>query len=147
MKFFKAVILFLILSNFDSKAQGIEFFDGSFKDAYKLSKKLNKPMFVFASVDGCDVCAKVKQMLNDDLVVAYYSDHFVCFKMNADDIANNMRLTNWGLDHAPAYAYFKKKKKKEMIVSSGFKDSKKLLFDAQQAITTLSKADSGKKVN
>ena len=136
MKYLKILLLLSVVS-FSAKGQKIDFFNGKFNDAYKLSRKENKPMFIFAAVDGCDICANVKKQMEDNLVITYYNEHFISYKMDANDMANNIRLTNWGLQHAPAYAYFKKKKKEYMIVSSGFKDASKLLFDAQEAVAKL----------
>ena len=78
-------ILFLGVSTHLLPAKGIEFFQGSWKEASLLAIKLNKPIFVEAYSDDCGLCKQIEEhTFNQEEVGNFYNDNFINLKINID---------------------------------------------------------------
>lgn len=87
MTFQKSLLLVLFLFSFSaaSMAQGIEFFQGSWKEALELSKETGQLIFVDANTAWCGPCRRMaKEVFTQEKVGAFYNERFINMKIDME---------------------------------------------------------------
>ncbi len=106
---------------------GINFVEGTWFDAANTARDVKKPLFILVYGDNC---LNSKKMLSTSLldpdVVKMYNENFVSHKINASDLKNNLRLTNWGVTSVPTLVFLDQKRN-VVYMTSGFKDKEKMI--------------------
>ncbi|WP_321281076.1 thioredoxin family protein [Marinifilum fragile] len=131
----KGILTFLLLFSVSLgiKAQGIEFFHGSFEEAKMKAKTENKPLFVDVYTSWCGPCKKLsKEVFPQKIVGDYFNKSFVCFKLQADKKdSNNQEIANQY--HVTAYPtlMWLDGDGKLLHVSTGFKVPQQLVAEAK----------------
>jgi thioredoxin-related protein len=79
------VLLFALLFIQHIDAQGIEFFNGTFKEALAKAEKENKLVFMDAYAEWCGPCKKMAAtVFKDEKVGKFFNDNFVNVKMDME---------------------------------------------------------------
>ncbi len=66
------------ISQISVKNEGIQFFDGTWKDALALAAQENKPIFLDISTKGCSPCKKLKrETYTNESVQRYFTENFI----------------------------------------------------------------------
>lgn len=102
MKTLKVSILSLVLllGSFYVKAQEeVEFFKGTYQEAFEMAKKENKPIFVDAYAVWCGPCKWMNaNTFKNAEVAAYFNENFINLKLDAEkgngaEFAGKYRVT------------------------------------------------------
>ncbi len=65
--------------------KGIEFYSESFEEAIKISKELNRPIFIDFSTSWCGPCKKMDNFVFTDSIIGdFYNKNFICLKYDAE---------------------------------------------------------------
>ena len=131
---FGLLIVAMLLPAFREDTPKIDFLDLSFKKAYRLSKAENKPLFIYISTEHCDICLRTNHSFEDKQVAAFYNAHFVSIRLDPDNMANNLRIGNWGLSQTPSFVFLNRKKD-VVYKTSGYESPSGLLGIADSALT------------
>ncbi len=87
-KFCSTLLLFFLFSlsaNTGARAQGIDFFHGSWEEALQLAKQQEKIIFVDAYAVWCGPCKRMaKTVFTDPEVGAFYNEHFINMKLDME---------------------------------------------------------------
>jgi thioredoxin-related protein len=134
-------ILTLVLSTFTYKtdtSHGIKFMPGEdWRYVVKSAQEQNKPIFAMVCAPWCSKCAQMKQsVFTDPDVGNFFNDHFVCAMMNSEDTRTNIRVTGWGVKAVPTLVFLDQNHKVIYEVA-GFRDSKRMIEEAQKALNDL----------
>ncbi len=125
-------LLMLISASVGVKAQGIEFFHGTFEEAKSKAKAENKPLFVDVYTSWCGPCKKLsKEVFPQKIVGDYFNSSFVCFKLQADKKdSNNQEIANQY--HVTAYPtlMWLDGDGKLLHMSTGYKEPGQLVAEA-----------------
>jgi thioredoxin 1 len=67
------------------KADGIQFFEGSFKEALEKAQKENKMVFIDSYTNWCGPCKTMKNIyLKEEKLVKFLNENFVCLSVNIE---------------------------------------------------------------
>ena len=88
----------------------ITFVTSKFNKVMKQAKDENKLLFVYIGSEHCTVCGRTKEKLNNSGLTAEFNTSFVNYKMDPENLSNNMRLNNWGISKVPTMLFLNKKK-------------------------------------
>ena len=73
---------------------GIEFFQGTWKEALEKSKQENKPIFLDISASWCGPCKKLKRnTFSDKVVGSYFNERFINVALDGE-IGEGVELAN-----------------------------------------------------
>lgn len=97
----------LLLSPLISNAaDGIQFFEGSWKALLQLAKEQNKPIFVDVYTDWCPPCKRMdKEVLPLPAVGAAYNKAFINYKLNAEQGEGIKLAKQYEVGAYPTYLY------------------------------------------
>ncbi|MBL7828056.1 MAG: thioredoxin family protein [Saprospiraceae bacterium] len=88
MRFFIPVLLFAIFT-LNLRAQGIEFFHGTWAEALEKAKGEEKLIFVDAFASWCGPCKRMaKETFPDEKVGAFFNGNFICLKIDMEKPEN-----------------------------------------------------------
>ncbi len=80
-----ALLAFFVIAGTQVSAQGIQFFDGTWKEAMAKSKAENKPIFVDAYTTWCGPCRWMSaNIFTDPAVGEYFNANFINVKMDME---------------------------------------------------------------
>lgn len=125
--------LFLAFGTF-SQNKGIDFYSNSFDDAVELSKQTNKPLFVDFSTSWCGPCKKMENFVFTDSVVgAYYNQHFICLKYDAERGEGKTLKNRYEVNAYPTLLYLSPEQE---VVSrhTGFRSSEDFIKMGSQVL-------------
>lgn len=135
-----------LLSFKSDHKDGVQFIQG-YNEAVKISKALDKPIFVFVHTKSCTVSKRMDaQIFTKTELGEYLNDNFICLSMDPDNVFENFRVSNWGATGVPSYVFLDMKRKM-VSISSGYKDEKTMKRIAQDALEKIqgeTSADKGK---
>lgn len=81
----KLYILLLLISPFNISAQGIEFFEGDFKEAKELAQKQDKLIFVDCYTTWCGPCKRMSNSIfPDEGVGKVYNKNYISLKLDME---------------------------------------------------------------
>lgn len=131
------IIVVLCVCGFTTRTRdGIRFQQGSWTTVQKLSKTKNKPIFVLVSAKYCHISQQMEKVLVSKNVGDLYNDKFINYRMDPSILANNFRLTNWGITNVP-YCLFMNTKHQIMHKAGGFIDEKRMQDEATKALEAI----------
>lgn len=86
-----AIIAFLVLAYLaNTRAQGIEFYHGSWSEALEKAKAEDKLIFVDAFASWCGPCKRMAaQTFTDPKAGEFYNSNFICMKMDMEKEENS----------------------------------------------------------
>ncbi|MCX6351225.1 MAG: thioredoxin fold domain-containing protein [Bacteroidetes bacterium] len=116
----------------------INFYEGSLSSAGKVAKRDKKLIVLFVTSEECEVCRQLKQNFKDEELKEFYKKSFVVCHMDPNKLANNFRLTNWGVSEVPTLL-FMDTKTKILLKVSGYKSKDELITAANDAIDIYNK--------
>ena len=118
--------------------RGIKFLPGDdWHYVVKAARDENKPIFAIVCAPWCSKCAQMKQsVFTDPDVGNFFNEHFVNAMMNSEETRTNIRVTGWGVKAVPTMVFLDQNHKVIYEVS-GFRDSKRLIEEAQKALKDL----------
>ncbi|HEX9980993.1 MAG TPA: thioredoxin family protein [Flavobacterium sp.] len=92
------VVLFFLLTPFatvkeTTAGKGIDFFEGTFKEALAEAKKSGKPVFIDFYATWCGPCKKLKKTFRDKAVGDYFNKNFINISVDGET-AEGARLLN-----------------------------------------------------
>ncbi len=80
-----AAIFFLLVGVLNTRAGGIQFFEGTWSEALEEAKKQDKIIFVDAYAVWCGPCKKMaKEVFPDDKVGEFYNRHFISMQIDME---------------------------------------------------------------
>lgn len=105
------VLLALFLTPFFIKAQneaeGIQFFQGSWKEAVKKAKSENKPIFVDAYAVWCGPCKwMARNIFTDPEVASFYNENFINVQLNMEKDEGLLFSRTYRVNAYPTLLYF-----------------------------------------
>ncbi|WP_345233037.1 thioredoxin family protein [Olivibacter ginsenosidimutans] len=97
----------MLLSPIRSKAaDGVQFFEGSWKALLQLAKEQNKPIFVDVYTDWCAPCKRMDQeVLPLPAVGKAYNESFINYKLNAEKGEGPQLAKQYEVHAYPTYLY------------------------------------------
>ena len=99
-----AFALFSISATYKSpeSGSGINFFQGSYKDALIEAKKENKLIFIDAYASWCGPCKQLKQYTFADKAVAqYFNEHFINLSVDVEKGEGPSIASKYNVTHYP----------------------------------------------
>jgi thioredoxin-related protein len=140
---YKSILLIftLVISSFTYKSdtsRGIKFLPGEdWRYVVKSAREQDKPIFAMVCAPWCSKCSQMKQsVFTDPDVGSFFNEHFVNAMLNSEDTRTNLRVTGWGVKAVPTMVFLDKNHKVIYEVA-GFRDSKRMLEEAQKALKDL----------
>src|SRR5437870_5660824 len=104
----------------ESSTVGVKFIDGGWYQAAGEAKKAGKPIFVFVWSKNClESMRMLEDIFTDKEIGDFFNDNFVNYKIDGNDIKNNMRVTAWGVNGLPTLLFFTSKRK-VILTKKGF---------------------------
>lgn len=100
----RKIVLLMLICVFaaGARGEGIRFFKGSFQEALKQAKAENKKVFVDFYTTWCGPCQLMsKNVFPDDEVGAYFNEHFINYKINAEDKVYLPEVKRYGVTAYP----------------------------------------------
>lgn len=100
----RKIVLLIMICVFaaGARGEGIRFFKGSFQEALKQAKAENKKVFVDFYTTWCGPCQLMsKNVFPDDEVGAYFNEHFINYKINAEDKVYLPEVKRYGVTAYP----------------------------------------------
>ena len=96
------ITFWLSTSYSDSAAgKGIVFFEGTLKEAFELSRKTNKPIFVDVYASWCGQCRQLKKTFKDAEVAAYYNANFINIAVDGEKDDGPALMKRYGIKSYP----------------------------------------------
>jgi thioredoxin-related protein len=130
-------LFFILLSGSAWKqAASILFCTESFRDAVYKAREHDQLIFIYVGSENCDICERLKRVFTNQQVADYYNEHFVSIKIDPENVRNNVRLTNWGVNKVPTMI-FMDKRKKIVYKTDGYKQAHEMLFMADSVLNAL----------
>src|SRR5437016_3668552 len=78
---------------------GVKFMDGGWFQAANEAKKEGKPIFAFVWSKNCmESMRMLEDIFTDKDVGDFFNENFINYKIDGNDIKNNMRVTAWGVN-------------------------------------------------
>lgn len=103
-----------------------EFVSG-WNEAEKMAKEQKKPIFTFVWSDNClESIRMLEDIFTDEDVAEFYNQNFICYKMDANEMANNVRVSNWGVKGLPTMI-FMTPKRKIVLMKKGYMKNEELI--------------------
>lgn len=103
---FRIVIFVFLCFNFNAQIK----YQASFNEALTLAKKDNKLVFVKFYGETCSHCKQLQQALDFDTVSKSYSENFVSFKINSEDLTEVdqafLKKYKFNIDFIPYMFFF-----------------------------------------
>ena len=97
-------------------SSGINFFQGSYKDALAEAQKENKPVFIDAYTSWCGPCKQLKNnTFTDKSVIKYFNEHFINVSVDVEKGEGPSLANKYNVTHFPT-----------MIIAD--KDGKRVTF-------------------
>lgn len=79
------LLLFVAFTSLNVQADGIEFFQGDWKDALRMARQQDKPIFVDAYAKWCGPCKRMaKTVFKDSKVGDFYNQNFISMKIDME---------------------------------------------------------------
>lgn len=73
----------------------IKFQYETLNSAVKISKEIEKPLFIYFTADGCGPCLKMEHsVFTDSLVMDYYNTNFICVKSHRKRLSSSGIITD-----------------------------------------------------
>ncbi|MEL4308643.1 thioredoxin family protein [Joostella sp. CR20] len=91
MNIYKSIIILLVafITNSNVQAQGINFFEGTYKEALAEAQKRNVPLFIDYYADWCGPCKMMdKNVYVDEKLGAFFNENFVSVKVDVEEEIN-----------------------------------------------------------
>lgn len=88
------------------KLAGINFLKGDFKEALAVAEQKGLPVFIDVYTDWCAPCKRMEQeifILPE--VGAFYNEHFICFRLNAEKGEGPALAKKYGISAYPTWLY------------------------------------------
>ena len=132
------LIISLVLSGYsyrDNPTRGIKFIPGEeWHYAVKQARDQGKPIFAMVCAPWCSKCNQMKSsVFTDPDVGNFFNQKFICVMLNSEETRTNIRVTGWGVKAVPTMVFLDKNKKVVYEVA-GFRDSRRLIEEAQKAL-------------
>lgn len=132
-RFAIAYAVLLITTAFTPKQQNITFFEGSFSEALKASKKQNKPIFIDSYTTSCKWCKKMdRTTFRNRNVVKYLNANFINVKMNMRSVEGKMMKNKYGINALPTLL-FVNSRGKSLARVNGYSDATAFMKKAKRA--------------
>lgn len=113
--------------------EGIQFFSGSYEQALAEAKKQNKLLFIDFYAVWCGPCKRMsKEVFTVDSIGAYFNQHFVSIKLDAEKPENKAAADLFKVDAFPTLA-FVRNDGKAISINSGAMGAVELLEAARIA--------------
>jgi thioredoxin-related protein len=128
------VFICIICLSFQKAGSGLEFFEGSFNKAAKTAKRQDKLLFVFIGEATCDICQHTRESFRDPKVADLYDKNFISYHIDPGTMANNIRVSNWGVTEVPTFLYMDSKKN-IIFRTKGYQTPQALLENANKALS------------
>ena len=127
------IIYFLNISFTTDRGKGVHFVEWKWSDVEHMAKLEDMPIFIFVRASYCMEGDRMEVVFKHKALGEVLNHNFICGKMSTDaDVFNNIKATNWGVEHVPTYLFFTTSGKL-MYKSEGYKSVDSMLADIQTA--------------
>ena len=118
----------------ENTAVGVKFVDGGWFDATSQAKKEGKPIFAFVWSKNClESMRMLEDVFTDKEIGDFFNENFINYKIDGNDIKNNMRVTAWGVNGLPTLIFFTPKRKM-VLTKKGYHKNEDLIKVAKIAL-------------
>jgi thioredoxin 1 len=106
---------------------GVKFLDGGWFEAVAEAKREGKPIFAFVWSNNClESMRMLEDIFTDKEIGAFFNENFVNYKIDGNELKNNMRVTQWGVQGLPTLLFFTPKRKM-VLTKKGFHKNEDLI--------------------
>ncbi len=112
----------------------LQFSSSNWSAAQRMAKRSNKPLFLFVYSPNCNTSSRmIDQVFRRSEVGRTYNDNFINASISSNDPRYNVRVSNLGISHVPAFLYFSPDGKL-LYKSFGYKEPQRFINMAQIAL-------------
>jgi thiol:disulfide interchange protein len=117
-------------------SDGIQFFEGTLKEAIELADQQDKSIFVDCYTVWCGPCkAMSKRVFTTNKVASFYNKNFICVKMDMEKGEGLFYSKKWNIEFYPTLIYLDKEGI-ETHRAVGYRNEKDFIEEGNKALST-----------
>lgn len=139
MKIISLMVITFFLSSYTPPHKqdgiaGVHFIEGGWFEAANAARKEGKPIFAFVWGPNClESTRMLEDIFPDSDVAEFFNENFINYKINGNDLKNNMRVSNWGVTSLPSFIFLTPRRK-VVLMKKGFHKNEDLIKIAKIAL-------------
>lgn len=134
MKIYNYCLFFMLVLVVIPATAQISFFEGSYEEALKKAQNEKKDLFVDCWAEWCGPCKMMAaEVFTTKEVGDYFNGHFVCVKLNVEDVANKETAKRFAVEALPTMLFISREGK-ELRRVTGAVPPPSLLREAKIAL-------------